>query len=127
MKMISTNIHGLIDYIMGILLIAIPWSYPAIYPDYALFVPSVVGTGIILYSIFTRYERGLIKIIPMSVHLSLDVMAAIILGISPWIFGFNKQVFLPHVLISIFMLIIIICSSYEPFVEKRITESYNRN
>lgn len=125
--MISTNIHGLIDYIMGVLMIVIPWTYPSGHPNTALLVPSMLGIAIILYSICTKYERGLVKVIPMPFHLALDVLGALFLGLSPWLFNFSQDVFLPHVSIAALQLLIVVSSSYKPFIEKKITETYYKD
>ena len=37
----------------------------------------------------------------MKTHLTLDFIAGLFLALSPWLFGFNDWVFLPHLIIGI--------------------------
>ena len=46
-------------------------------------------------------EFGVLKIIPMRVHLILEVVSGIFLAASPWLFGFSAQVFLPHFILGL--------------------------
>lgn len=55
--MISTKIHGYMDYLMGTLLIVLPFILD--FPDgAATWVPVILGAGTIVYSLFTDYELG---------------------------------------------------------------------
>jgi len=64
---------------------------------------SAVAVGIIMLamSLMTDYEGGLIKAVPMSLHLSMDMLAGTFLAVSPWLFGFHDQVYLPHLVLGI--------------------------
>src|SRR5262249_48493754 len=60
-------------------------------------LPVLLGSGVILYSLFTEYELGVIPIMSVPSHLVLDAMAGLFLAASPWIFGFAWEVWAPHV------------------------------
>lgn len=102
MKIISTKLHGVLDYVVGIILIASPWIFNFDNGTAAQWVPVIIGIMVLLMSLMTNYELGMIKKIPMATHLTMDVIAGIILALSPWIFGFADQVYLPHLVIGIF-------------------------
>lgn len=51
--------------------------------------------------LFTDYEGGARKVISMSTHLTMDVIAGIFLAASPWLLNFNEQVYLPHLIVGI--------------------------
>jgi hypothetical protein len=102
MRFISTKLHGMLDYIVGILLIAAPWIFNFNDGSSAQWVPVILGIVIILMSGMTNYEAGLLKVIPMSMHLTMDVIAGIFLAASPWLFGFADRVYLPHLLVGLF-------------------------
>ncbi|WP_420804750.1 SPW repeat domain-containing protein [Sphingobacterium deserti] len=59
-----------------------------------------VGAFILIQSLFTNYEGGLVKIIPVKFHLTMDVLLGIALILSPWLFGFAEQTWLWHVLMG---------------------------
>lgn len=101
MRFINTKTHGILDYLMGVVLIISPWLFGFANGGAAQMVPIVIGIVIIGMSIFTHYELGLVKKIPMSMHLTLDVIGGIVLAISPWLFGFSEYVFLPHLIFGL--------------------------
>lgn len=102
MKILSSKIHGLLDYVLGAVLIASPWIF-GFNSDNAgaeAWVPIFVGVAVILYSVMTDYEYGLTDNISVKAHLITDVIAGLFLAASPWIFGFNNIVYLPHVILG---------------------------
>jgi hypothetical protein len=101
MRFIETKTHGYLDYLMGLLLIAAPWLFNFNRGGAETWVPLVLGAGALVYSVFTNYELGAVRKIPMSVHLTLDLLSGIFLAASPWIFNFNDRVYLPHLILGI--------------------------
>jgi SPW repeat len=101
MKIISTKVHGVLDYLMGAILIAAPWLLNFDRGGAETWVPVVLGASVILYSLFTNYEYSVAKGISMRTHLTLDVLSGIFLAASPWIFGFSEYVYLPHLIFGI--------------------------
>ena len=101
MRFLPTRVHGVLDYIVGVLLIGSPWLFDFARGGAETWVPVVWGAGAILYSMLTDYELGLSKNISMSTHLTLDLLSGILLAVSPWLFGFADFVYLPHVLLGI--------------------------
>jgi hypothetical protein len=101
MKMISTKVHGVLDYLVGAILIAAPWLLNFNRGGAETWVPVILGAGAILYSLITNYELSVAKVISMKTHLALDVVSGIFLAASPWIFGFNDHVYLPHLILGI--------------------------
>lgn len=101
MHLISTRTHGILDYIIGLVLILAPWllQFPA--AGAQTWIPVILGIGIILYSLLTNYELGAARAISMPAHLWMDGIGGLFLGISPWLFGFAEMVYLPHLIIGI--------------------------
>ena len=102
MRVIPTRIHGILDYAVGVLLIAAPWLLDFARGGAETWVPVILGAGTILYSMFTNYELAVVRRIPMSTHLMLDLASGVILLVSPWLFGFSEWVVWPHVLVGLF-------------------------
>jgi len=61
----------------------------------------ILGAGAIFYSLFTDYELGASRRLPMRTHLTLDLMSGALLAASPWIFGFNEYVYMPHLILGL--------------------------
>jgi hypothetical protein len=101
MRIIPTRIHGMLDYGMGVLLMVAPWLLGFADGGPEQWVPVLLGAGVILYSLLTNYELGVAKIIPMPVHLWIDVAGGVVLAASPWIFGFADEVWVPHVVLGL--------------------------
>jgi hypothetical protein len=117
-RFIPTKVHGALDYIVAIALILAPWIFNfANVGGPAVVIPIVLGIGLILYSLFTRYEWGLIKVVGMPVHLVFDVLASVFLIASPFLFGFADMaanVWLPHVAVGIAVIIVVIFTQTQP-------------
>lgn len=101
MRFLSTRVNGYIDYVIGILLIISPWLFAFHRGGAEAWVPIILGIALIVYSLFTDYELGMVKSIPMSTHLWLDALGGLILLISPWIFGFSGHVWVPHFILGL--------------------------
>jgi len=101
MRFIPTRIHGMMDYAMGLLLIAAPWIFRFNRGGAETWVPVILGIGAIGYSMLTRYELGAYPLIDMPIHLMLDGGSGLFLAASPWLFGFADFVWIPHVVFGL--------------------------
>lgn len=119
-RFIPTSVHGVLDYLVGIALIAAPWLFGFAYVGgIAVYLPIILGIALILYSLVTRYELGIpgIKFIPMPVHLTIDFIAAALLAVSPFLFGFSNRplnVWLPHLIVGIVVILVVLVSQTHP-------------
>ena len=102
--MITTRVHGILDYIIGIALIAAPWIFGFANSGPETWVPVILGAGSILYSLITDYELGLAGILSMKSHLRTDIVVGLVLAVSPWIFGFANVVWAPHLIVGLVIL-----------------------
>jgi hypothetical protein len=127
MKSISTRTHGILDYIVGLFLIAAPWLLNFNRGGGETWVPVVLGIMTIIYSLITDYEMGIARILPMRMHLLLDVMAGIFLALSPWIFNFDDFVYVPHLIIGILELLVVSMTSTSVNVMRTATGSTESN
>lgn len=101
MKVIPTRVHGMMDYLVGALLIAAPWLFGFARGGAETWVPVALGAGAILYSLITDYEMSVARMLSMRTHLMLDTMSGILLAASPWLFGFDEHVWMPHLVIGL--------------------------
>ena len=105
MRFVPTFVHGMADYGVGIILILAPYVFGFTDGSAAQYVPQVLGAGAILYSLFTDYELGWRRAIPMPAHLVLDALSGILLAASPWIFGFEDRIVAPHLIFGLFEIV----------------------
>lgn len=101
MRFISTRVHGIVDYLMGLLLIASPFIFGFATGGAAQWVPIILGVLMLGSAVMTKYELGLMHMIPMPFHLTMDLLSGIVLLLSPWLFGFASVVFWPHVILGV--------------------------
>ncbi|QNF34631.1 SPW repeat protein [Adhaeribacter swui] len=105
MRIIPTRIHGILDYLVGIILIASPWVFDFNNGGAETWVPVIVGIMVLLQTIMTDFEVGIIRKIPMVSHLRMDLFVGLFLAASPWIFNFHEVVWEPHVIFGIFSIL----------------------
>ena len=116
MRFLPTSVHGVIDYLWGLALLASPWILGFADVPAAKWVAIVFGVGAILYSALTAYELGLLKILPMPMHLILDGIGGIVLAASSFLFGFADQVLWPHLLFGLFSVVACFVTRLEPML-----------
>lgn len=100
-KFISTKVHGVLDYIMGVGLMSLPFLMNFRKKSAESVIPITLGASAIMYSLITDYEMGVARGISMKTHLMIDKMSGFLLAASPLLFGFKNRVSLPHVLLGL--------------------------
>ena len=118
MRFLSKRVHGVLDYIMGILLIASPWIFNFANEGPATNIPVILGIAVIVYSFFTNYEMGAVKMISMNTHLWLDGLSGLFLAVSPWLFNFDEYVYAPHLIFGIIEVVAALTTSTVPEYRK---------
>jgi hypothetical protein len=125
-RFVPTRVHGIFDYIGGIGLIASPFIF-GFYSmgGIAVILPIVLGTGLILYSLLTNYERGIpgLRFIPMPAHLIFDFVAAALLAVAPFLFSYSNQglnVWLPQVIAGVAVILLVIVSQTRPHLNEKV-------
>jgi hypothetical protein len=102
MRFISTRTHGVLDYVVGAFLIVAPYLLGFADGTAAQWIPQILGAAAIGAGLLTDYELAAVRIIPMPVHLFLDIASGLLLAASPWIFGFADRIWLPHLVFGLF-------------------------
>jgi hypothetical protein len=97
----STRAHGMMDWVMGPVLIALPFALGLDIGRPEGWIFLALGIGMLLLTAFTDYELGLVRKIPMPTHLTMDAVAGALLAVSPWLFGFSDRIWVPHLLFGL--------------------------
>ena len=101
MRFMSTRAHGMMDSVLGPVLVALPFALGLDIGKPAGWILLLLGIAMLLLAAFTDYETGLVPRISMGTHLTVDAGAGAFLALSPWLFGFSHRVWLPHFLFGL--------------------------
>jgi hypothetical protein len=85
-------LHAILDYLWGVAVFFAPEALGFSKDSAANTYCKARGGSMVLTSLMTRYELGLIKVIPYNVHLLLDLVSALTMGfLGPKMLGFDKN------------------------------------
>ena len=104
--MISTRVHGIIDYATAALLILSPYLFGFATGGIEHWIVEIVGVALLGMSLLTRYELAVKRVIPLGTHLAADMAAGALLAVSPWLFGFADIIWWPHLLIGLMEIVV---------------------
>jgi hypothetical protein len=119
MPALTSRTHAVLDYLVGAVLVAAPWVPGFAAPGPATWVPVGLGALLLLYSLGTDYELGVVRQLQIPVHLWLDAIVGVLLGISPWLFGFDREVWVPYVAVGAVLILLAVFSHTIPGYERR--------
>jgi len=108
MGVISSKAHTVIGLVVGVALIFAPSIFGFTENQAASMVAMWVGIFIVLNELITTSPYSPLKLVPMRVHIALDVVTGLFLAVSPWIFQFmnsaqNNQ-WVPHLIVGIMVM-----------------------
>lgn len=85
MKIISTKVHGAIDYLAVGTLLALPHAMGWSANVTRLLTASALRT--LAYSLLTQYEFSALRLLPMKTHLKLDGSSGLMLALAALFIG----------------------------------------
>jgi hypothetical protein len=91
-RFIPTRTHAAIGYLAGVVLLFVPNIFG--FSDNggaAVMVPRIVGIITLLSESMADNGLSLMGLVPMRIHLIMDMGVALFLAVSPWLFGFHDQ------------------------------------
>ncbi len=103
LRVIPTGVHGVLDYLASGINLTFPGLLDLHDAPWAATVPRIDGLAGLVYSLFTDYELGAFKVLPVPAHLAFDAAKGLFMAFSPWLFGFAKngaRYWLPHALMG---------------------------
>lgn len=81
MRFISTIVHGVADYLVGLAVIALPFLLGSEGPVKGILI--ALGIVVLLYSLVTDYELGAIRFLRIRFHLLLDALFGVVMLFLP--------------------------------------------
>ena len=112
-------VHGVLDYILGVVLIATPFVLN--FDDNAAIALSIaVGIGALILAAFTSWTTGIVRSIPVLVHVLIDYALSIFLIVAPFVLGFSDDntASACFVVLGILGLLITVATRYMPAPKK---------
>ena len=91
----------MLDYVLGAGLMVAPWVLGFAAGGAETVLPVTLGAATLAYSVCTDYELGVARLVPMRVHLALDLGGGALLALSPWLFRFYGVVWFPHLCLGL--------------------------
>lgn len=83
-KIIPTTVHGALDYMTAGVLFALPRLLRFSGGTARLF--NIAAIGSVAYAMITRYEMGVVKKMPMPMHLTIDKISGATFALGPILF-----------------------------------------
>ncbi len=114
MRFVPTRLHGVADWLLGALLIALPFLLELDRSAPEGWLPMVLGAAGLTVTFFTDHELGVVRRLPMSRHLMIDGLSGALLAASPWLFGFSDRVWMPHLLLGLTEVVAAFVTKLEP-------------
>ena len=118
MRIIPTFVHGIADYVLGIVLLFLPNIFGfADLGGPAVWIPRILGIIYLVQSLATNYELGVVKILPMKMHLMNDYVVSLFFAVSPWLFGFSHRpanVWMPSLIIGLLVFVVSLMTRTQP-------------
>jgi hypothetical protein len=70
-------------------------------------IPRIIGVIVILSELTVKGSFSQMGMVPMKMHIPMDVLMGAFLALSPWIFSFNDEgtnAWLPHLIVGLLMI-----------------------
>jgi hypothetical protein len=116
-RVIPTKVHAIVDVVTGPTLVAAP-NVGRFRDSTGSALPArAVGGGATVLSALTDYELGLVRVVPMRVHLALDALNGALLAAMPWLSRSakrGKRYWLPHAIVGVSEIALALTTKTQP-------------
>lgn len=112
--LIPTKQHAYIDYLTAGSLLTLPFLFSGKNRGAETYIPVLMGAVVLGQSLLTDYELGAKKAMKMKTHLQLDYVGGTLLALSPFLFGFRKKSWVPHLVMGMSELAIAYLTKEKP-------------
>ncbi|WP_339612848.1 hypothetical protein [uncultured Rubinisphaera sp.] len=89
-RFVTKTIHAYLDYPVAAALMGLPFVL-GLGSSNPLALWLSVGTGVaaLILTILTDHKTGLIRVLPYSVHLTVDALVGVVFVLAPFVLGFT--------------------------------------
>ncbi len=115
---LSTRLHGYLDYFAGALLLALPWV-AGFGASAAGVTAMAAGAAILILTLVTNFESGVLRLIEVPVHLWVDGVLGLLLALSPWLLTFDQTAWLPHLTVGGVIIVMAFITDTIPVRDRR--------
>jgi hypothetical protein len=105
MRVLPTVFHGILDYIVGLVTIGLPFMLGLQGAQRAVLI--ILGAVVIFYSVITDYEFGFVRFLRIRFHLLLDALFGLAMLVSPWLLDFPPQARWPNYVLGVLALVVV--------------------
>jgi hypothetical protein len=88
---IPRQLHGVADYAYVPAVLTAPETVGFTDQPTATALCRVMSSGVLLSTLLTRAEWGLVRVMPYKTHVTLDFVAGLAAVSAPWLFGFGEH------------------------------------
>jgi hypothetical protein len=81
----------MLEPIIGVLFIAAPWIFGFSDASDATTVSIVLGALVLLTGLTTRWRMGVVRMLSLSAHRTMDLVVAAIAIVAPFVLGFSDN------------------------------------
>jgi hypothetical protein len=104
-RFVPTLVHGFADYLVGLVVIGLPFLLGM--EGSVRTVLMILGVVVILYSLMTDYELGILRFLRLRFHLLLDAVFGVVMLLIPSWFEVPTSVRWPFYLLGVLALVLV--------------------
>jgi hypothetical protein len=81
--------HNVLDYVLGVGFISAPYVLGFSDVDNARNTFETLGFSLVIYSLLTQYRYSVYRLVPLGVHMALDIAVGVIAMLAPWMLSYS--------------------------------------
>jgi hypothetical protein len=86
---LTIDVHNVLDYVFGVAFILGPYVLGFSDVDNARNTFEALGFSLVIYSLLTQYRYSVYKLLPLGVHMALDIAVGVVAMLAPWMLSYS--------------------------------------
>ena len=126
MRFINSKFHAIIDYASALFMLGLPGIINIADQSPAIkWIAMLAGIVILLQAMLTSYEGGIVSIIPLYVHLIIDIILGLAFIFIPWLAGFTGKPRVVFLVMGILAILFGLFTKLRPLDRRKIHNHFN--